>query len=164
MYELYKKNRHRVRLGETNFTTDIDCDSVEKQSCGPPHQDIEVEGNYVHENYNIVSKAYDIALIKLKQKAKLIENSVSTICLPKNDIKTFLANLVEEEEISEDEVDKFNFTVAGWGKINETHRSDHLLFAHVTYLDGISCTTSYEEWKRRNIIHPRLIQDKGNFV
>lgn len=62
--------RYRVRLGEWNTTTDIDCVSVNgKQDCNAQPVDLEIEETILHPDYNSnsVNKHNDIALLRLNQ-------------------------------------------------------------------------------------------------
>lgn len=58
----------RVRLGESNTESPIDCDAF--GVCAPPHQDIGIKG-YKFGNYCRTINVNDIMLIELEKPAEL---------------------------------------------------------------------------------------------
>lgn len=94
-----------VRLGEYNFRE-------------PSHYrtDHTVDAFFIHERFNSSSFENDIALIQLREKAKLYDSNIWPICLP----PTWL------------DVDNKGAFVAGWGKTSVGGQpSDVLLDAYL---------------------------------
>lgn len=63
-------NRVAVRLGEHDFNTDIDCETLDGEvSCADPVQDIEIEEVFPHKKFR--HQYDDIALIRLSRPANM---------------------------------------------------------------------------------------------
>ena len=87
-----------VRLGDYDITKDCDCING---TCAPTPQTIDVEDVKVHENYNTVTFANDIALIRMSQTA-ILNAGVGVVCMPDASLNR---NLVNERA-----------TIMGWGR------------------------------------------------
>lgn len=62
--------RHRVRLGEWNTETDVDCDNVKGyRDCNERPVDLEIEETIVHSDYDgdNMNRYNDIALLRLSR-------------------------------------------------------------------------------------------------
>lgn len=64
------KYRVAVRLGEHDFNTEIDCETLDGEvSCADPVQDIEIEEIFPHRKFR--HQYDDIALIRLSRPANM---------------------------------------------------------------------------------------------
>lgn len=73
----------RVRCGEQNLDTEIDCEEdLGSKICAPPVQDMEVEEIISHPNFNPNTYRDDIALIRLARPLNTSWENVKPICLP----------------------------------------------------------------------------------
>ncbi|KAG5673019.1 hypothetical protein PVAND_003097 [Polypedilum vanderplanki] len=125
----------KIRLGEQNLETDLDCIKLNNGSdyCADPYQEItEFEfKNWTHQNYSTYfGIEYDIGLIKLKVKAKIHQNNINTICLPFPPTKEVNSNSKLE--------------VIGFGKTENKNSSDQLLVAKVPFISIKECNTIYK--------------------
>ncbi|EDV41555.1 uncharacterized protein Dana_GF17450 [Drosophila ananassae] len=94
-----------VRLGEWDTSTNPDCqyhEDTKQAECAPPYQDIAVEQQVPHPDYNStnLSQLFDIALIRLAAPAELSE-FVEPICLPNKQLRA-------------DELEGLLTELAGW--------------------------------------------------
>ncbi|XP_050087131.1 transmembrane protease serine 9-like isoform X2 [Anopheles aquasalis] len=72
-----------VRLGDYDLSTTTDCVELEGQRrCAPPLQIVAVDKIIVHEQYNTPNYANDIALLKLRDRAKITQDNIKPVCLP----------------------------------------------------------------------------------
>lgn len=87
-----------MKLGEHNLETEIDC---EFGQCADPLQIIDIKTVFVPKEYDSDKMEHDIALLELKEAAK-ITHYVSPVCLPTKDMmhENLMNEIVE---------------VAGWG-------------------------------------------------
>lgn len=96
----------KVRLGEYNTETDIDCiyEADNTTSCADPPVDIEIEQIVPHPQYNSsdFNKNHDAALIRLKTPVTFTDY-IQPICLP-SESDTYTSGM--------------KFHIAGWGKTN----------------------------------------------
>ena len=77
-----------------------------------------------HEGY-FLQILDDIAIIKLKEPAKLQQNNINTICLP-----------FDQDEI----IAGYPFYITGWGRIDNNNTfSDVLLGTYVDYISNEVC-------------------------
>jgi secreted trypsin-like serine protease len=118
-----------VRLGEHKKSSPRDCliEDGEEILCADEVQDILIDSSdfIVHENYNHTSKKNDIALIRLKESAKIEQNNIKPICMPfdgEKDIKIM--------------------TVIGFGATEKSGRanSDVLMKVNVELKENEECT------------------------
>lgn len=100
--EFFTWNSTKVRLGEWNTTSDVDCDS---RGCADAVIDVPIAEVFQHEGYNprSLSRENDIALIRLARKVQYSEY-IRPICLP---ITPTLRNKNFDGEI---------LTATGWGR------------------------------------------------
>lgn len=113
-----------MRLGEHTISTSPDCNNEGK--CADDIQDIPIttEDLVIHKDFNYGGIKNDIALIRLKEPAKIHQNNIDIICLPFNN-----------PEIPE------RFFVIGFGKTDENPlNSDVLMKATVTLKTDNDCT------------------------
>lgn len=76
-------NLTKVRVGEWNLQTEIDCHRDDDTFCAPKPLDIDIEEKIFYSDYNFKSKEqhFDIALLRLAQELTF-NDFVSAICLP----------------------------------------------------------------------------------
>ena len=98
-------NLQGVILGEHDLTTTHDCLDPEEgceadgaeceaaQRCAPPHLEAEVEKTVIHPRYMTMLgfAEFDVAIIKLRNRVQF-SPYIQPICLPSNQVKTFLLN------------------------------------------------------------------------
>lgn len=77
-----------VRLGEHTKSTPRDCqvENDESITCADPVQDVMIDSSdyILHDKFSHESLKNDIALIRLKEPAKIYQNNIKTICMPFN--------------------------------------------------------------------------------
>ncbi|XP_017044913.1 serine protease grass-like [Drosophila ficusphila] len=78
-----RKNDLRVRLGELDLNSDVDCDG-DSSVCAPPAEEFGIKEWIVHEYFDHSSGWNDIALIRLNRPA-LFKEHIQPICLPLSD-------------------------------------------------------------------------------
>lgn len=120
----------RVRLGEFDTSTNIDCDNtLIKPECAPAALDINIEQIIVHENYDPRNKNNhnDIGLLRLEEIV-IFSDYISPICLPSKDSFN-LAGVV--------------LSVAGWGETEKVIRSNKKLKVKLTALSNDECSKKY---------------------
>ncbi|XP_037721021.1 spaetzle-processing enzyme [Drosophila subpulchrella] len=91
----------RVRLGEHDTRTPIDCQEISslKKRCAPPYLEIDVKEVIFHESFYVRREfANDIALVRLEKQVRYTKE-INPICVPKASFS--LENL--------------NLETAGWG-------------------------------------------------
>lgn len=126
----------RVRLGEWDTETDMDCevDSRGNRDCSDPHIDVDIEKVISHENYVASSKSqpYDIALIRLARSIPYTD-FIRPICLPLKDIlkrSSFEGSVMD---------------VSGWGKTEHGTSSNVKLKAEVPIVTLSDCQRVYSQ-------------------
>ncbi|XP_077300191.1 CLIP domain-containing serine protease B4-like isoform X1 [Arctopsyche grandis] len=118
----------KVRVGEHNVKTDIDCEGEEDDlDCASPPQNIDVEETVIHPMYNKPRKQNDIALLRLKTPIDFTKNNVMAICLP---LSEKLRNL---------KVIDIDMIVAGWGMTENFTLSEKLLQARIPVVANSKC-------------------------
>lgn len=124
----------RVRLGEWDTSTDVDCevDINGNKDCADPHIDVDIEKIIPHEKYVASSKSqpYDIALIRLARSIPYTD-FIRPICLPLKDIlkrSTFEGTVMD---------------VSGWGKTEYGTSSPIKLKAEVPVVALSDCQRVY---------------------
>ncbi|XP_077300192.1 CLIP domain-containing serine protease HP8-like isoform X2 [Arctopsyche grandis] len=121
-------NPTKVRVGEHNIKTDMDCEGKEDDlDCASPPQDIDVEETVIHPMYNNPLKQNDIALLRLKTPIDFTKNNVMAICLP---LSEKLRNL---------KVIDIDMIVAGWGMTENFTLSEKLLQARIPVVANSKC-------------------------
>ncbi|XP_030246381.1 serine protease easter-like [Drosophila navojoa] len=101
----------RVRLGEWNTTSTLDCQQYKNgdKVCAPPHIDINVDLIKPHEQYGSSSNhVNDIALLRLSHPVNYTD-FVIPICLP------------PAKEKYEDSYSGMAMDIVGWGKTNKAN-------------------------------------------
>ncbi|XP_017059007.2 serine protease grass-like [Drosophila ficusphila] len=80
-----RKDDLRVRLGEQDLTSELDCTTSGYQKvCAPPVEEFSIEEWIIHENFDRNSGWNDIALIRLNRRA-VLKDHIRPICLPLSD-------------------------------------------------------------------------------
>lgn len=76
--------RQRVRLGEWNTETDVDCDNVRGyRDCNERPVDLEIEETIVHPDYkvNSANRHNDIALLRLNRDVGFTGKYIGAHCI-----------------------------------------------------------------------------------
>ena len=122
-------NLSSVRLGETDLTSESDCEwSFKTPYCSYKPIDIDIEKIFAHELYNSQQGSpNDIAVIKLKEKVQY-NLFVKPICLPID--KTI-------------NTDYGSGIIIGFGKTESRNLSDVLLKTEIDIVDHDTCMTRY---------------------
>ncbi|XP_077300193.1 CLIP domain-containing serine protease B4-like isoform X3 [Arctopsyche grandis] len=124
-------NPTKVRVGEHNIKTDMDCEGKEDDlDCASPPQDIDVEETVIHPMYNNPLKQNDIALLRLKTPIDFTKNNVMAICLPLS------------KKLRNSKVIGLNMTMAGWGTTEFVEFSDELIQAQIPIVENSKCILS----------------------
>lgn len=133
----FKYCRTKVRLGEHNRLTEIDCQS--SNFCADPVQEIAIEIFIKHPEFNRIQKLNDFALVRLAAAADTSRNNINTICLPTdalNDVERSLrANPTTQNPL----------TITSFSKLGTGNRSDILQRALLPFVTNAECVKSYEE-------------------
>lgn len=126
----------RVRLGEWNTSTTLDCLIDDPQTCMPKALNIGIKRIFVHENYEPDSKDQndDIALIQLKTKVTF-NDYIKPVCLP-------LHGDIRNKNNFDGEV----FVANGWGKTENDSRSNVKLKVNLPYFPQQKCIKIYEKF------------------
>lgn len=126
----------RVRLGEWDTSTDVDCevDINGYKDCSDPHVDVDIEKIIAHEKYSASSKSqpFDIALIRLARSIPYTD-FIRPICLPLKDLlkrSTFEGTVMD---------------VSGWGKTEQGTSSSIKLKAEVPIVTLNDCQRVYSQ-------------------
>lgn len=141
----------KVRLGEHNLDTNMDCDPYDDY-CADPVQDYEIEEAISHEEFNLNHTQQrfknDIALIRLKSKVHNYTSYIQPICLP------FDIEITGREEKK--------YQIAGWGKTDfyESGGSPVLQFATVINVPIDECN-NLQAKEVRNLTEKQLCSE-GN--
>ncbi|XP_049290198.1 CLIP domain-containing serine protease 14D-like isoform X1 [Anopheles funestus] len=125
---------HKVRLGEWDTDSDIDCEDLDDElSCAAPVQDFGYERIIIHEGYvgNNVDRANDIALIELAGQAEY-NAFVKPICLP------------EPSTPNKEKLYFGNMWAAGWGRTETATGSRYKLFVPLDEFDFQNCNETYQ--------------------
>ncbi|KAJ4436622.1 hypothetical protein ANN_16753 [Periplaneta americana] len=144
-------DREKVRLGEHNLDTNMDCDPYDDY-CADPVQDYEIEEAISHEEFNLNHTQQrfknDIALIRLKSKVHNYTSYIQPICLP------FDIEITGREEKK--------YQIAGWGKTDfyESGGSPVLQFATVINVPIDECN-NLQAKEVRNLTEKQLCSE-GN--
>ncbi|XP_001842728.2 serine protease grass [Culex quinquefasciatus] len=112
-----------VRLGEHTKSKEQDCIGSE-DDCAGPVQDIAVELEIVHPEYNKPKYANDIGLIRLVRNV-MFEDHIKPICLP---VTENYQNMLHPKYI-----------ITGWGTTEKNDLSDVLLKATLPRVDNSEC-------------------------
>jgi secreted trypsin-like serine protease len=121
-----------VRLGEWDLNTDMDCDSngddMDMDCVDTPVQDIPIEAIIPNPNHDIddTKVKNDIALIRLVHECDY-NFFVKPICLPLTD------------QLRNTNLDGFTLTVAGWGRTENTSKSNVKLKVNVNIVPLEAC-------------------------
>ncbi|XP_017059006.1 serine protease grass-like [Drosophila ficusphila] len=100
-----RKDDLRVRLGEQDLNTELDCTNFDyKRVCAPPVEEFTIEEWIIHENFDRSSGWNDIALIRLNRRA-VLKNHIRPICLPLSDDLLARTSVIGE-----------SYWAVGWGK------------------------------------------------
>lgn len=128
-------NLSQVRLGETDLTSETDCEwSFKTPYCSYKPIDIDIESIFAHELYNSQQGSpNDIALIKLKEKVQF-NAFVKPICLPID--KTINTNYGSG-------------IIIGFGKTESRNLSDVLLKTEIDIVDHENCMRIYAAHERK---------------
>uniref|UniRef100_T1H1H9 Peptidase S1 domain-containing protein n=1 Tax=Megaselia scalaris TaxID=36166 RepID=T1H1H9_MEGSC len=108
-----------ARLGENTIGKTEDCFKIlnGKTVCAPPVIDYGIDEKIIHPSYNSPRRVNDIGLIRLREEVPLDNrNFVNTICLP-------------DPEVLTNQKSRTRFLVAGWGRTENSQRSNNLLKA-----------------------------------
>ncbi|XP_052871835.1 CLIP domain-containing serine protease B4-like [Anopheles cruzii] len=125
----------KVRLGEWNTETELDCEEdAGEEFCAPPVQDFGYEKLLVHEGYsgNYADRANDIALIQLDGVVQYNE-FVKPICLP------------EPSTRDREKLYSGSLWAAGWGRTESSPGSSYKLFVALDYYDLGQCNETYRK-------------------
>ncbi|CAG9809782.1 unnamed protein product [Chironomus riparius] len=130
----------RIRLGEHNATSDVDCN--EEMVCADPVQDVEIASIIAHPKYDPVNIVNDIALIRLSNPAKVNQNNIRTICLPL-------------DEVSAKRIGP-NYQVIGWGATENSTSSTILQKAFVPPVNISECEEKFAKIKKLNLSNDQM--------
>uniref|UniRef100_A0A182MLT7 CLIP domain-containing serine protease n=1 Tax=Anopheles culicifacies TaxID=139723 RepID=A0A182MLT7_9DIPT len=125
---------HKVRLGEWDTESDIDCEDLEDElSCAAPVQDFGYKRIIIHEGYsgNPAERANDIALIELDGTV-VYNEFVKPICLP------------EPETPSKEKLYIGSMWAAGWGRTETASGSRFKLYVPLDVFDLQNCNETYQ--------------------
>ncbi|XP_068205083.1 venom protease-like [Palaemon carinicauda] len=130
-----------VRLGEHNL--DVETDGQ--------HEDFGIEVRIIHENFNTISFANDIAILKLDKKVTF-RDRIRPICLP-----------IEGPFNSQELVARRDLgIVAGWGTVSYNNVSSNiLLHVQLPIIPEAECKTRYEVFKQVVIDDTTLCAGRG---
>lgn len=123
--------RKSVQLGEYDTSKENDCETDDKMNCADPVQNILVKSFVAHPDYNKAKLRHDIGLVRLKEKAKFLQNNIKPICLPFTK---------ETASLQED------FRVIGWGKTDKMETSAILQEARVPLVTLDKCRKTYSSF------------------
>ncbi|XP_067643702.1 serine protease easter-like isoform X2 [Eurosta solidaginis] len=117
-----------VRLGEWDHSTSEDCTNTinGQRVCADNHRDYDVNKIIIHSQYNLRTKANDIALLGLAKKVEYTQ-FISPICLP----------LALEQQMNA--YDGSFADIAGWGVTEKQQSSQIKLKAKVKILGIAEC-------------------------
>lgn len=118
-----------VRLGEYDTKSNPDCvkEKDGSQVCADPVLDVGIEETIAHEKYDPfnIYQLYDIALIRMNQNISFT-NYIKPICLPST---SYIPKKV---------------TVSGWGKTQNSYKSDIKLKVTIPLVNKTVCAEQYE--------------------
>uniref|UniRef100_A0A2C9GVA1 CLIP domain-containing serine protease n=1 Tax=Anopheles dirus TaxID=7168 RepID=A0A2C9GVA1_9DIPT len=121
---------YRVRLGEWDTQTAIDCDDG---ICAPAPIDLDIESIFAHPDYGpLNSHVNDIALIRFRRDVSF-GDTIRPICLP-----------LKEPVRSRDRVGQTT-VAAGWGRTETASASERKLKVDVTVQDLGVCAGKYQQ-------------------
>ncbi|KYB26592.1 Transmembrane protease serine 9-like Protein [Tribolium castaneum] len=121
-----------VRVGEHDIRTNTDCEEFEgEEVCAPPVQDLSIEKVIFHKQYDIVTHANDIALVRVSPINLSLENS-RPVCLPLDKARNF--NFTNK-----------NVVVTGWGHTEKGVPSPELLKVEVPIVSFEECRNKFEK-------------------
>ncbi|KAL0810739.1 hypothetical protein ABMA28_010059 [Loxostege sticticalis] len=114
-----------VHLGEHDTRTEIDCVDMD---CNERIKVIPVEQGIVHPEYSGFTKRNDIALLRMARPVAYTD-FVRPICLPNSDVSK--------------STDNVEVIAAGWGRVNNTHRSPIKQQVKLPLFTGQACQNRY---------------------
>jgi len=129
-----------VRLGEWDTNSERDCkgeneeDKKEIDDCADPPLNIAVEETIVNENYDPISNAHDIALLRLSRSVGSYTDFIRPICLPKSETLRTL------------DYEGIKLDVAGWGKTENVDFSNFKLKVNVNGWSLERCNKAYNQF------------------
>lgn len=120
---------HRVRLGEWDLSTSVDCSD---DSCADPVIDMDIDDIIVHSEHDDLRKANDIALIRLRSRVEYCV-TIQPICLPIS------------EEIRLINHEGMTAYAAGWGRTENGTSSDRKRSVPLPISNLENCTNEYQD-------------------
>ncbi|XP_070490871.1 venom protease-like isoform X2 [Chironomus tepperi] len=130
-FHCIKKELYLVRLGEHTISKQKDC--IDLDQCADPVQDIMIDSNIKHPDFNRKTKQNDLALLKLMKPADLTKNNVKTICLP----------ITPQNNVEEYYKPIMLLMLTGWGLTEHGKSSDILQKASIPYIDSKTCNAIF---------------------
>ncbi|XP_053697460.1 CLIP domain-containing serine protease B4-like [Sabethes cyaneus] len=123
---------YKVRLGDYDAESDIECSANDQTDCVNSSQDILISSYYIHEDYFQENGAdyNDVALIRLSVPVNYTAY-ISPICLPNT-----------EELKNLDTTDKL-MTVAGWGQTESGSTSRYKMYLRVAGWNNDRCAEAF---------------------
>ncbi|CAH1181758.1 unnamed protein product [Phyllotreta striolata] len=138
------QNPYTVRVGEYNLATRNDCVTMinGKVKCTPGVQNVAVEQNIVHPDYNSYTISNDIALIRVHKININLEN-IRPVCLPLGDLRNSKPSY---------------YIVTGWGVVDiESGRtSDILQKVSLKTIDLKTCSNIYKSQSRVKLTEKQI--------
>ncbi|XP_055550367.1 CLIP domain-containing serine protease B4-like [Wyeomyia smithii] len=124
---------YKVRLGEFDTESDVECSVNDPTDCVNSVQDILISSYYIHEDYfNENGADYnDIALIRLSVPVSYTEY-ISPICMPTTEE---LRNLATEDKL---------MTVAGWGQTENGTASRYKMHLSIPGWSNVRCGEAFQ--------------------
>ncbi|XP_070069864.1 serine protease grass-like [Drosophila takahashii] len=111
----------RVRLGELDLTSPLDCTTYNYQSvCAPPVEEFIIEKSIVHEEFNPFSPWFDVALLRLNRKV-VFKDHIRPICLPLTDELLAFTSVMGQSYIA-----------VGWGKTEDRRFANSTMEVHIS--------------------------------
>ncbi|KAE8591806.1 hypothetical protein XENTR_v10018577 [Xenopus tropicalis] len=106
------------------------------------------EAVFIHEGYKPGHYNNDIALIKLKNKVPLSEESILGICLPTKEKSYHISHKDDDNHVG---------LVAGWGLTEAQRSSRKLRFVEVNIVDHSTCKAEYAKLDAQYIVTENMI-------
>ncbi|XP_058823603.1 CLIP domain-containing serine protease B4-like [Topomyia yanbarensis] len=123
---------YKIRLGEYDTESDLECNFHDKDDCADSVQDVLVSSYYIHEDYFQENGAdyNDIALIRLSVPVNYTDY-IRPICLPTTD------------ELKKLPTEGKKMTVAGWGQTETGSSSRYKKFLQIEAWENDRCAEAF---------------------
>ncbi|XP_058448771.1 uncharacterized protein LOC131428745 [Malaya genurostris] len=123
---------YKIRLGEYDTESDVECNFHDKDDCANSVQDVLISSYYIHEDYFQENGAdyNDIALIRLSTPVNYTAY-ISPICLPVTD------------ELKKLSTEGKKMTVAGWGQTETGTPSRYKKFLQIEGWQNARCEEAF---------------------